>query len=173
MIPASDIHIALEKSPANPAHTTLHTTSASDIHIALEKSLAATGLFDRITRAAQDDLEKALRDLRDNSEAHAILIPTGEEIIHELLDDNTPLRAEIRSKMSLLITGENADRLPQAGEDLPVKDQLLQHLMWASLGNPNLIILPLATEPIRVEFDGGASRDAFRIDLEARQVLHS
>lgn len=145
---------------------------AATIHAALEGTLRASGLLDRVERCAQDDLSAALADIRDSSETIAILIPMGEEITHQTLpDDNTPLRAEIRSKLALLVTGGNLSRTSQGGEDLPVKDALLALLMWEDLGIPSLITFPTATEPLRVEFDGGSSRDAFRIDLEFRRII--
>lgn len=145
---------------------------ATTIHTALVRDLQATGLLDRVERAAQDDLTAALAGLRDSSETVAILIPTGEELDHQLLpDDNTPLRSEIKTRMSLLVTGENPARASNAGDDLPLKDLLLTRLLWADLSIPGLILLPLSTEPVRLEFDGGAARDAWRIDLEAREIL--
>ncbi len=139
------------------------------IHAALEQKLRDTNLLDRVSRSAMDDLATALSALRDSSESHAILIPGPMEITHETLeDDNTPLRAEVRSSMSLILTGQNPERIPQGGEDMPMADDILHRLMWADLSIPGLLLFPLAVEPVRIEFDGGASRDAFRFDLEAR-----
>ena len=82
------------------------------------------------------------------------------------------MHSEIRSTFELLVSGRSLD-MRETGDPgtLALKDSTLLSLFWASLGLPDLIVLPTACDPVAIEFPDGKGREAWKITLSLRQIL--
>jgi hypothetical protein len=141
---------------------------------ALENYLTGLGLFDRISRHHAADLAEALEILRDPATKVCFLVAGQDTIEHQLLDDyNAPLRAEIRSEVSLLISAQDATYTGSGtAEVLPLKDHILSLLMWDNCNLPGLLCLPRSCEPLRIEWDDAPAATAWQLTLDMRQTLN-
>lgn len=146
----------------------------SDIRAALHARIVELGLFEEVRVFSEADLANALDHIRHHQASLCLIAPGEDEWLHELLDDNTPIHAEVRNRFELLVTAKDLD----AREDgvpscVDLKDQLCDELLWNSLGIAQLIALPQSAELVIVtDDDHRRGREAWQITLETRYRLN-
>lgn len=143
------------------------------IRAALLRQLEASGLFKKVIAFSTADISEALENLRSHPDSLAVIVPSSDDWSHDLTeDDNTPLRAEVRNKFEILVSSrELSARTDGALDCVTLKDQTAAALLWAALGIPGLLCLPLSAEPMLIEFDERRGREAWKITLEIRQQI--
>ena len=146
------------------------------IRQALVAALVATGLFQRVIAHSEADLGSALEALRDSPDSLAIVVPGEDTYLHKLTEGyNTPEHVEVRNTFELLITSRNPDmRTGDSGDTcVDLKDATCEALLWSDLALPNLICLPLSSEPMIIAIEDQRGREVWKITLEVRSLNHA
>ena len=136
-------------------------------------ALTGSHLFEKVMSHTDADLGAALSALRDHPASIAVAVPGPDEIQTTLMEGtNIPLFSEIRSAFTLIISGRQLDKRETGDpKTLALKDAVLSLLLCADLGIPDLVTLPSSCEPMAIEFENGKGREAWKLELELRQIL--
>lgn len=144
------------------------------IRSALTAALVATGEVEAVMALPVADLSAALEHLRDSPESLAVIVPSQDSWSHQMADEdgNLPAHAEQRNEFEILVTARDLARGQDgAAEAVDLKDALTAALLWADLGIPGLLCLPLTAEPMVIEITERRGREAWKITLETRTQL--
>ncbi|MEO5915563.1 MAG: hypothetical protein ABIS50_15120 [Luteolibacter sp.] len=143
------------------------------IRDALLADLNGSGIFEKVMAHKDADLGAALEHLRDYPSSIAVVVPGEDKFEHTYEPGtNTPIRTECRNGFELLVSARELDmREDGAVDSLTFKDQVLDRVLWSTLGVPNLVCMPLQCEPMIITFEDARNtkgREAWKITLEMR-----
>lgn len=144
------------------------------IQTALLATLRASGLLEKVMAHADADLGAALTHLRDHPGSLAVAVPGADTFEHQFEgDDPQPVRTELKCNFDLILSGRQLDKR-ETGDPrtLTLKDAVIELLLWNNLGIAGITCLPTICEPLAIEFENGKGREAWKLNLDFRQLIY-
>lgn len=149
--------------------------STTQIRDALAAKLKAANLFEKVMCHSDSNLGEALKHLRDNPSSIAVVVPGADKFDHKFDPDDegsAPVRAEWLCSFDILFSGRQLDKRETGDpKTLETKDDALNLLFWDDLGVEGLLVLPQTCEPLAIEFENGAGREAWKLTADLRQLI--